>query len=274
VSFNPLTALRALRDSPDLSPGEFAVMVALVLRSDSGGCMWASQALLAKDCKLSPRSVREKLQSLSAKGLLKRVKRPGTSDYCVLDLRALTLAESAAPPVLTLAESAAHPGEICLPPRQDLPTTPAESATYLPKELPKELPSDLPKKKGPQIKTDSVYVLWGTEWWTELWVEINQELGRSQPLKLTKKRKEALKARLIEHGESVVFDVVRWYKKSSHPRAAFLRNSGYTIDTVLQRSKFDQYATMSELPEGSITDTNDPLSVLGAARKLRLEEGQ
>ena len=236
--------------------------------------MWASQALLAKDCKLSSRSVREKLQSLSAKGLLKRVKRPGTSDYCVLDLRVLTLAESAAPPVLTLAESAAHPGEICLSPRQDLPTTPAKSAAYLPKELPNELPNELPTiEKSPDDEQKTAV--------SDVWQTINEIMGRSgylvggaKPLKLTQKRREAIKARLKEHGEDALFDVVSWYHNSSHPRAVFLREKGYTIDTVLQRSKFDQYATMSELPEGSITDTNDPLSVLGAARKLRLEEGQ
>lgn len=274
MTFNPLTALRALRDRQDLSSGEFGVMVAVVLRADAQGAMWASQATLAKDSKLSARSVREKMASLMEKELLIRVKRPGTSDYCAVNTKALTPEEFAAPPVLTLAESAAHPGEICLPPRQNLPHTPEKSAAYLTQELPSHLPSDLPKKKVPQIETASQLVPWSTQWWHELWTELNQELDTTRTLKLTKKRKEALKARLLEHGEKVLFDVVRWYAKSSHPRAVFLRERGYTIDTVLQRSKFDQYATMSELPEGSVTDNTDPLSILGAARKLRLEEGQ
>lgn len=274
MSFNPLTALRALRDNQEISSGEFAVMVAIVLRADSGGAMWASQQLLSKDCKLSPRSVREKLSKLMERGYIKRLKRPGTSDYCIINAQALTLAGSAYPPVLTLAESATPPGNICHTPRQDLPIPLAESATYLPKELPIELPKELPKKKEPQIETDSQYELWSSGWWQELWVELNEELGREKALKLTKKRKEAIKARLLEHGEKVLFDVVRWYQTSQHPRAVFLRENGYTIDTVLQRSKFDQYATMAELPEGAITDKSDPLSILGAARKLRLEEGK
>ena len=106
MSFNPLTALRALRDNQEISSGEFAVMVAIVLRADSGGSMWASQQLLSRDCKLSPRSVREKLSKLMERGYIKRLKRPGTSDYCIINAEALTLAGSAYPTVLTLAESA------------------------------------------------------------------------------------------------------------------------------------------------------------------------
>ena len=272
MTFNPLTALRALRDNQDLSSGEFAVMVAIVLRADSGGCMWASQQLLSKDCKLSPRSVREKLSKLMEKGLISRVKRPGTSDYCVINARALTPAISAGPPVLTLAESAAPPGEICLSPRQDLPHPPAESAAYLHKELPNDLPIDLPNKDSEIRKPDPDAQILGDLWEAVNQLYLSSSIGH-RALKLTKKRREALKARNKEHGSEKIYEVVGWWLESSHPRARFLREGGYGIDTVLQRSKFDQYATMSELPEGSITDQSDPLSILGAARKLRLEEG-
>ena len=145
MSFNPLTALRALRDNQEISSGEFAVMVAIVLRADSGGSMWASQQLLSRDCKLSPRSVREKLSKLMERGYIKRLKRPGTSDYCIINAEALTLAGSAYPTVLTLAESANPPGRICLPPRQNLPP-------IYPKNYPRNYPRKYPKRKSLRLR--------------------------------------------------------------------------------------------------------------------------
>jgi hypothetical protein len=244
-------------------------MVAIVLRCDAKGAMWASQATLAKDCKLSDRSVREKLSSLMEKKLLIRVKRPGTSDYCMVDVRRLSPEVSSAPQLVTLEESSGPPGWIFRSPRKDFPIPPEESSANLPKELPIDLPKDLPTvEKAEEEKP--------TKDFGKLWNALNRVMDRegSRALKLTKKRREALKARIKEHGEDALFDVVRWYHCSSHPRAVFLRERGYTIDTVLQRSKFDQYATMAELPEGTVIESKDPLSILGAARKLRLEEGQ
>lgn len=66
------------------------------------------------------------------------------------------------------------------------------------------------------------------------------------PRKLGKgKRRTHFKSRLRENGEEEVLRVMDWWVHSSHERATFLRETGKTIDTILQQSKFDMYLEMA-----------------------------
>ena len=66
------------------------------------------------------------------------------------------------------------------------------------------------------------------------------------PRKLGKgKRRTHFKSRLRENGEEDVLRVMDWWVHSSHERATFLRETGKTIDTILQQSKFDMYLEMA-----------------------------
>ncbi len=82
---------------------------------------------------------------------------------------------------------------------------------------------------------------------SELWKEINdmrKRAGEGRVLKLTPARRRALGSRLREFSRPDVLRVVEWWLFSQHTRAVFLREGGYTVDTLL-RPKFSEYLEFS-----------------------------
>lgn len=81
---------------------------------------------------------------------------------------------------------------------------------------------------------------------SDLWKEINEarkDAGSARALKLTAKRRRALGARLKEHTTDDMMRVVDWWIHSDHHRATWLRDGGYSIDTILRH--FDEYLDLS-----------------------------
>lgn len=80
-----------------------------------------------------------------------------------------------------------------------------------------------------------------------LWKDINairKRAGATRMLKLTPARRRALGSRLREFSRPDVLRVVEWWLFSQHTRALFLREGGYTVDTLL-RPKFSEYLEFS-----------------------------
>ena len=74
----------------------------------------------------------------------------------------------------------------------------------------------------------------------------------ARELVLTKARGQTLKARIMEHSEEEVLAVVRWWLKSQHPRAGYLRENGHGIDTLLRASNFAKYLEFSREPDRAV----------------------
>jgi len=74
----------------------------------------------------------------------------------------------------------------------------------------------------------------------------------AQKLEMTRQRGQTLKARIMEHSEDEVLAVVRWWLKSSHPRAGYLRENGHGIDTLLRASNFAKYLEFSREPARAV----------------------
>jgi hypothetical protein len=57
--------------------------------------------------------------------------------------------------------------------------------------------------------------------------------------------------RVAEHGVETVVRVIRWVAESPHSRAAFLRDGGYTGETLFRPNKFGEYLAFSaQSPSG------------------------
>ena len=76
-----------------------------------------------------------------------------------------------------------------------------------------------------------------------LWQSIN-DLRDGRALKLNAARAKVLRARVVEHSAEEVLDVVSWQATSQHPRAVYLREQGYGVDTLLRAGKFAGYLEM------------------------------
>lgn len=74
----------------------------------------------------------------------------------------------------------------------------------------------------------------------------------ARELVMTKARGQTLKARIMEHSEEEVLAVVRWWLKSQHPRAGYLREQGHGIDTLLRASNFPKYLEFSREPARAV----------------------
>ena len=74
----------------------------------------------------------------------------------------------------------------------------------------------------------------------------------ARELVMTKARGQTLKARIMEHSEEEVLGVVRWWLKSQHPRAGYLREKGHGIDTLLRASNFPKYLEFSREPARAV----------------------
>ncbi|MDX5398356.1 MAG: hypothetical protein LPK92_01340 [Actinomycetes bacterium] len=53
-------------------------------------------------------------------------------------------------------------------------------------------------------------------------------------------------ARIEEHGTEAVHRVIRWYWRSYHPRAVFLREHGSVLTTLVRPDNFVAYLEMAE----------------------------
>jgi hypothetical protein len=53
-----------------------------------------------------------------------------------------------------------------------------------------------------------------------------------------------LRSRLEEHGEAAVARVLRWYGSGTDSRAAFLRDGGHGLDTLLRPANFEKYLAL------------------------------
>lgn len=78
----------------------------------------------------------------------------------------------------------------------------------------------------------------------ETWAQMMEAKG-GRALKLTEKRRLALRGRLKEHTAEEICGVMRWWQTSPHQRASFLREKGCTIDTLLRASNLTGYAEMA-----------------------------
>ena len=93
-----------------------------------------------------------------------------------------------------------------------------------------------------------------------LWEEVNSlregHVPGARKLRLTKERRRTLKARVTEHGEASVLKVWTWVLTSPHPRATFLRGSGFVKPDTLHRP--GNFATYLEFAEEGLTPTSTP----------------
>lgn len=113
---------------------------------------------------------------------------------------------------------------------------------------------------------------------SDLWKEINEarkEAGSARALKLTAKRRRALGARLKEHTTDDMMRVVDWWIHSDHHRATWLRDGGYSIDTILRH--FDEYLDLSHQDAKRTHDHGKPkreptMSDLLAERRARRDQ--
>jgi len=76
--------------------------------------------------------------------------------------------------------------------------------------------------------------------YTDFWAQILDAKG-GRKMKLNKKRIKMLKVLLDTYTETNIIDVVKWWQTSNHSRAQFLREGSYSINTILNEDKFEQY---------------------------------
>jgi hypothetical protein len=73
-----------------------------------------------------------------------------------------------------------------------------------------------------------------------------EALPGARELTLTKARAQIIKARIAEHSADDVLEVVKWWLRSTHQRADYLRENGHGIDTLLRASNFPKYLEFSQ----------------------------
>lgn len=208
----------------ELQSGPRLVFLALCDNANDAGNCFPSIPTLSDKCGLSVRAVRGHVAAMEEMGLVQRIQRTGWSSEYQINLKALraavyeclskrprlteydqmimrscapdTPAESAPrqnlPPPETPADSAGDPGNICRPPRQDLPGTPAESAAITYKEPTKNkqgrntaraTASEIPRPEGVSEQT-----------WAD-WLDLRK--AKSAPVSMT-----VLKAAIAEAGKA------------------------------------------------------------------------
>jgi hypothetical protein len=100
-----------------------------------------------------------------------------------------------------------------------------------------------------------------------LWQKIN-DLRAGRALKLNRARAKVLRARVAEHSAAEILQVVEWRHTSQHPRAIYLREQGYGIDTLLRAGKFAGYLELVGAGWHQ-TATADPMAALQQAIRDR-----
>tara|TARA_R110000751_G_scaffold291906_1_gene399116 strand:- start:114 stop:578 length:465 start_codon:yes stop_codon:yes gene_type:complete len=85
-----------------------------------------------------------------------------------------------------------------------------------------------------------------------------EALPGARELTLTKARAQILKARITEHSGEDVIAVVKWWLRSTHQRAGYLRENGHGIDTLLRAANFPKYLEFSQ--EKPAVNGGKPLS--------------
>lgn len=132
------------------------------------------------------------------------------------------------------------------------------------------------KKTGSQQKPTSSLIYNKTtkpqnNIYTDFWAQILAAKG-GRKMKLNKKRIKMLKVLLDNYTEANIIDVIKWWQTSNHSRAQFLREGSYSINTILNEDKFEQYFNFlsepakaavkgkgfaSSLLQGFLDDIND-----------------
>ena len=92
------------------------------------------------------------------------------------------------------------------------------------------------------------------EAWKALNAEYLQHRAGGRALTLTKARRRQLKQRLNDYTADELVAALRWMMTSRHPRAVFLQEGGYSVDTLLKASNAPQYVELSKAPAFSSAD--------------------
>jgi len=90
------------------------------------------------------------------------------------------------------------------------------------------------------------------------WDVLADEWQRLRPggrrLKLTQARRKSLKSRLRESSSDDLVKALRWMLTSTHPRARFIQDNDYGIDTLLRAGKCSEYVELSSAPSLDAAD--------------------
>jgi hypothetical protein len=101
-----------------------------------------------------------------------------------------------------------------------------------------------------------------------LWQRLN-DLRDGRALKLNAARAKVLRARLSEHSAAEILQVVEWRHTSQHPRAIYLREQGYGIDTLLRAGKFAGYLELVGTGWQQASAAASPMAALQQAIRER-----
>lgn len=110
--------------------------------------------------------------------------------------------------------------------------------------VPEPAPAERPRKaRGPRAPKAAPSLPPGV---AEAWAAYREALGPTRGEAPPKGWGVA--DRVAEHGVEAVVRVIRWVAESPHSRAAFLRDGGYTGETLFRPNKFGEYLSLSASP--------------------------
>jgi hypothetical protein len=162
-----------------------------------------------------------------------------------------------------LEEAHAPEGAVCVPPdddpglsgepqgeqpREDLDNGPPKDPPRQP-TLP-SLPAPKPAKKADNrkpskaIQRDEAVARCLAEWNVHA-----EKAWRFRHKSLPAKTRSAIAARIDEHDEASVIEVVRWWWTSKSDRASFLRTGGHELPTIVRPEKFATYLDLARQPD-------------------------
>lgn len=98
-----------------------------------------------------------------------------------------------------------------------------------------------PEAEQPPAETD--------EWrdCMRLWTDLAKEDGkRGTPYQRNAPTGKAMNARIRQHGADAVRQVLRWYWRSRHDRAVYLRENDHVLTTLMRPDNFVTYLRMSD----------------------------
>jgi hypothetical protein len=146
-----LAAAAAIKCPAELTAYEFLLLIVLGDGANQDNRLWPSQATIAKDSRMSLRSVRDGLASLERKGLISRQCRYNAENSRLSDIITINLeVEVRLKPPRHVAPGA---------PQQELPHPPAGAAGN-PTTEPKEESPIAPKGAGPTVRQADVDAVW------------------------------------------------------------------------------------------------------------------